>query len=356
MQKFMIILACVLIFIPGIVCADGFGTALNIMSANRPPDALSASRGNTWVADPEGSSNNPACIAAGEPFKVAGSANYFATFFKKGPTVHAYETSIYAAVPFGGVAQLTLGNSQSGFAKTRMDGDSIRFDHQPYFDIAYGLKVKENLFRDGDKLFVGVGGGINWFKMGFASQGHTNFISRSRGINLYSGVLYQPSENLNFGASYSWSRDWNEDREQIFSEGNGSPLGWNEDGEQIFSEETSSTAGWNSRRSTSDIHQVRVGASWQILPKFGTTLAVDVQYLNLNGTSRVQAFAGVEQQIIKDRLYVYGGWAGSGPTAGVGLYFKNGGVNIAYQNNPYADLNPHLGRAQTIMATAFFRW
>jgi hypothetical protein len=269
---------------------------------------------------------------------VAGSVNYFATFFKKGPTFHSYETSIYAAVPFGGVAQLTLGNSQSGFAATRMDGDSVRFDHQPYFDIAYGLKVKENLFRDGDKLFVGVGGGVNWSKMGFASQGHTTSISRSRGFSLYTGVLYQPAENLNFGASYSWSRDRNEDRELMFSE------------------EDESLLGWNSRRSTSNIHQARVGASWQVLPKFGTTVAVDLQYLSLGRTSRVQAFAGVEQQVIKDRLYIYGGWAGSGPTAGIGLYFKNGGVNVAYMNNPYADLNPHLGQANTVMATAFFKW
>jgi len=64
----------------------------------------------------------------------------------------------------------------------------------------------------------------------------------------------------------------------------------------------------------------------------------------------------VEQQIIKDRLYAYAGWADKGPTAGLGLYFKNGGVNVAYMRNSYSDLRPHLGQDQTVMTTAFFRW
>lgn|GEM_PF-710611 len=332
MQKLMVILLFCFVLVPGVSCAADFGTALGIMDANRPPDALSASRGNTWVADPEGSSNNPACIAAGEPFRVSGSTNYIVMFFGNGPTVHSYETSIYAAIPFGGVAQLTLGNTQSGYAKTRMDGESVRFDHQPYFDIAYGLKVKESLLRDGDKLFVGVGGGVNWSKMGFASQGQQTFISRSRGVNLYTGVLYQPTDGLNFGASYSWSYGRNEDRD--------------------FGDVENIT----SSRYTSTIHQTRVGASWTVLPKFGTTVAVDVQYLSLGHINRIQPFAGIEQQIIKDRLFVYGGWADKGPTAGLGLYFKNGGMNVAYMHNSNPDLNPHLGRSQTVMATAFFKW
>jgi hypothetical protein len=319
----------VLLLSPPVSQAAEFGKALGIMSANLPAGADTAGMGNCWVAMPGYSSNNPATIAAGEPFRVSGSVNYSATFFKKGPTVHTYETSAYVAMPFGGVVQLTLGNSQSGFGKTRMDGDSIRFDHQPYFDIAYGAKVKENLLREGDKLFVGVGGGMNWFKMSFASGGQNNFVSRSRGVNLYCGALYQPTESLNFGVLYSWSRDWCEDRD---------------------------IENKKSFRYAADTHQTRIGASWRVFPKFGTTLAVDVQHLNLGSANRVQVFAGVEQQVIKDRLYVYGGWAGSGPTAGVGLYFKNGGVNVAYIHNPHSDMNQYLGRANTVMATVFFKW
>lgn len=330
MQKFAAVLVCVLILVPGAACADGFGTALNIMFINRSPDALSASRGNTWVADPEGSSNNPACIAAGEPFKAAGSTNYSATFFAKGPTLHTYEASFYATMPFGGVTQLTLSNSQSGFAATRMDGDSVRLDHQPYFDIAYGRQVGENVLRNGDKFFVGVGGGMNCFKMGFASQGHTNFISRSRGFSLYGGALYQPTENLNFGASYSWSRDFCEDRD---------------------------IESGTSARYTSDIHQARVGASWNVLPNVGTTVAIDVQYLNLGHVNRIQPFVGVQQQIIKDRLYIHVGSANlKGFTLGPGLYFKNGGVNVAYSYNTNPELNPYFGQSHTIMATAFIKW
>lgn len=316
------------LLVPNFSHAADFGQALGIMDANKAPDALSASRGNTWAADPEGSSNNPACVAAGEPFKkVSGSVNYSATFFGKGPTLHSYDTSVYANVS-GGVVEVTLGNSRSASAATRMDGN-VQTNHQPYIEVQYGLKVKDSLLRDGDKLYLGVGAGMDWSKMGFASQGQNTFISRSRGMTLKCGALYQLNERWNFGAMYAWSGSWNEDRDL---------------------ENASSS------RSISNTHQMRVGASWKVLPQFGTTLSADVQYLNLGIVSRVQPFVGVEQQIVKDKLYVYGGWAASGPTAGVGLYFKNGGVNVAWQNNPYADLNPHLGKANVIMATAFFKW
>ena len=330
MQIWIAVLCCFFVFVvPNFSHADEFGAALRDMAANTAPDALSASRGNTWAADPEGSSNNPACVAAGEPFKkVSGSVNYSAASFKKGPTLHSYDTSVYANVP-GGVVGVTFGNSRSSSAATRMDGEAVQFNHQPYVEVQYGLKVKDNLLRDSDKLYLGVGAGMDWSKMGFASQGQNTFISRSRGMTLKCGALYQMSDNWNFGAMYSWSRSWDEDRD---------------------------LENMTSSRSISNTHQVRVGASWKVLPKFGTTLSADVQYLNLGNVSRVQPFVGVEQQIVKDRLYVYGGWAASGPTAGIGFYLKNGGINVAYQHNPYADLNPHLGKAQVITATVFFKW
>jgi opacity protein-like surface antigen len=330
MRTLLSVMICgCLFFAPNFSRADEFGAALRTMGANTAPDALSASRGNTWAADPEGSSNNPACVSASEPFKkVSGSVNYNATIFKKGPTLHSYDTSLYVNVPGGGVAEVTLGNSRSGSAATRMDSN-VQTNHQPYFEVQYGRKVKEDLLRDGDKLYLGAGAGMDWSKMGFASQGQNTTISRSRGMTLNCGALYQPNENWNFGASYSWSRSWDEDRDL---------------------ENASSS------RSISNTHQVRVGASWKVLPQFGTTLSADVQYLNLGNTSRVQPFVGVEQQIVKDRLYVYGGWAATGPTIGLGYYLKNGGINVAYGNNLHADLNPHLGRSQTIAATVFFKW
>lgn len=330
MQIWIVLLCCFLFVVPKTSHSDEFGAELRAMSANTAPDALSASRGNTWAADPEGSSNNPACVAAGEPFKkVSGSGNYSATFFKKGPTLHSYDTSVYANVPGGGVIEATFGNSRSGSAATQMDGEAVQFNHQPYVEVQYGLKVKDSLIREGDKFYLGVGAGMDWSKMGFASQGQNTAISRSRGMTLKCGALYQLNENWNFGASYAWSRSWDEDRDL---------------------ENTTST------RSISNTHQVRVGASWKVFPKPGTTLSADVQYLNLGNTSRVQPFVGVEQQIVKDKFYAYGGWAATGPTVGLGYYLKNGGINVAYGNNLHADLNPHLGKANVIAATVFFRW
>jgi opacity protein-like surface antigen len=329
MKTWLSLLICsFVIFVPNFSYAADFNKALGIMDANIPSGADTAGMGNCWAAMPGYSSSNPATIAAGEPYRFSGSVNYSATIFKNGPAIHAYDTSVYAAMPFGGVVQMTHGGARSSSAATRMDCN-VQFNHQPYFDLMYGLKVKENMFLNGDKFYLGLGAGVNWSKMGFASQGQNTLISRSRGMTLKSGALYQPIENLNFGAMYSWSRGWGEDR----------------DIENAISV-----------RSTSDTHQVRIGASWKVLPKFGTTLAADYQHLNIGHVKRDQFFVGVEQQVVKDRLYLYGGWAHSGPTAGVGLYFKHGGVNVAYMNNPFADLNPHLGRAQTITATAFIKW
>lgn len=307
----------------------GFGTALSIMTANVPPGADIAGMGNCWVALPNFSSNNPAVAAAGEKFRFGGSYTFGLIIFNSGPNVMIHQVSVAAALSKG-VLQLTLSNANSGIAATSMDMDA-KFVYSPSIELIYGLKVAENLIRDGDKLYVGIGISFSTARMNFSLAGQNQLISRSRGFLLKGGFLYQsPVEGLNFGGMYAYSRDRNEDRELNINEDNGSQY-------------------WSSKRSTSEMHQFRLGASWQVLP--ATLIAVDYQHLNLGHVKRDQIFAGVEQQIIKDRLYAYGGWANSGPTAGVGVYFKDATFNVAYANNTFNDLNPHLGRSQAIMVT-----
>jgi hypothetical protein len=329
MKNLIALLCCCFLFvIPNSSQAADFGTAMSIASANISPGADVAGMGNCWIALPDFSSNNPAVIAAGEKFHFGASYTFGLLMFKHGPNITMHQTSITAVLPKG-VAQLTLSNANSGSAGTAMDVDA-KFAYLPSIELMYGLKVGENLLRDGDKLYLGAGGSLSTSKMNFSLAGQNVLISRSRKFEAKAGFLYQPAKGLNFGGMYSYSRDRNDDRELNINE---------EDGSQT----------WSAKRYNSDAHQFRLGASWQILPT--TLVAVDYQHLNIGHVRRDQIFAGVEQQIIKDRLYVYGGWAVSGPTAGIGVYFKNVTLNVAYQNNTLDDLDPHLGRSQTIMAT-----
>ena len=160
-----------------------------------------------------------------------------------------------------------------------MDAD-VQFNSAPSVEVMYGLKVSENLLRDGDKLYLGAGGTLSESKLNFSQAGQNVLVSRSRGFEVKAGFLYQPAKGLNFGGMYAYSRDRNDDRELNVNEDNGSTF-------------------WTGQRSTSDMHQLRLGASWQILPT--TLIAVDYQHLSIGHLKRDQIFAGVEQQIIKDQ-------------------------------------------------------
>jgi hypothetical protein len=334
MKKALVIMGILCVVLAGYteIHAADFGTALSVMTANIPPGADVAGMGNCWVALPGFSTNNPANVAAGEPFRFGASYSYGLIAFKRGPNLNVYISSASVALPKG-VLQVNFSSANSGSAGTAMDVDA-KFVYAPTIELMYGLQVAENLLRDGDKLFLGAGGSLSMSKLNFSLAGENVFISRSRGFQVKVGFLYQPVSGLNFGGMYAYSRDRNDDRE----------LTVNDDGSQF----------WSSRRSTSDVHQVRLGMSWQVLPRL--LLAVDYQHLNLGHVKRDQIFTGAELQIIKDVLALYGGWANSGPTASIGVYFKNGGVNVAYMNNPFNDLNRHLGRSQMVMATVFMNF
>ena len=69
-----------------------------------------------------------------------------------------------------------------------------------------------------------------------------------------------------------------------------------------------------------------------------------------------QFFAGVEQGIYKDSLYLYCGWAGDGPTTGIGMYFENGGLNVAYMHDTNDGLNKTLGKTKVVMVSAYLNF
>lgn len=330
MKKALTILAvlCVVLGINMKIHAADFGQALSIMSATVAPGTDSLSMGGCWVALPNFSSNNPAVVAAGDPYKVAGSYSFNWIKFNRGPSLALHITSLSAALPKG-VLQLNAANANSANAGTAMEVDT-KFAYSSYVELMYGLKIGESLIRNGDKLFLGAGGSITASKINFSQLGQNMFVARSRGFEAKAGFLYQPAKGLNFGGMYAYSRDRNEDRELTISE---------EDGSQS----------WSSKRSTSDLHQIRLGASWQVLPRL--LLAADYQHLNVGHVKRDQYFIGAEFQVVKEIVSLYAGCANGGPTVGIGIYpSKHVGLNVAYGKDLFRDLNPHLGRSQMVSA------
>lgn len=258
MKKMLILTLIAVLSIPTGVLAAEFGPALSMSMANVSPGADVAGMGNCWSALPGFSSNNPAVIPAGEKSRFGGSYTFGLIMFKRGPNATIHQGSANATLPKG-TLQLTLTNASSGLSGTAMDVD-MKSAHAPSVELMYGLQAAENIFLAGDKFFIGAGGSLAMSQMKFSQLGQNVAISRSRGFEARCGFLYQPAEGVNFGGTYSYSRDRNDDRESLFYEEDGSSLGW------------------NSRRSNSDLHQVRLGISWQVHPR--VLLAADYQHLN----------------------------------------------------------------------------
>jgi hypothetical protein len=320
--NYLSILILLGVFIAGHSYAYDPSFAINTASVNIPPGADIAAMGNAWTAAPNFSSNNPAVIAAGDNFKFSGSATYGLIGFKNNKSLNIYSGSVSAHLP-AGTLQAGYSYSSSGRVATN-EGDEMKLSAPMSVDVMYGFNAANNVFREGDRLFAGIGYGNGLSKLSFSTDGTDTVTSRSRGNTYSTGVLYSPDSGLNVAAYYAYGREKNKDYDTM---------------------EDMTTY------STSNINTARIGLSWQALPE--TLIALDYQHLESDGRKKDQIFAGIEQGIIKDRLYIYSGWAGNGPTLGVGLYFKNGGINIAYMHNQFDDLSDYLGTARLCMLTGY---
>lgn len=328
MKRMRLLVLVIAVLLPAGAFAADFGQASSIMSATMSPGPDSLSMGGCWVALPNFSSNNPAVVAAGDPYKAAVSYSFNWIKFGRGPSLGLHITSLSVTLPKG-VLQLNAANANSASAGTAMEAD-MKFGYSSYIELMYGLPVMESLIGNDDKLFLGFGGVITASRINFSQLGQSMFVARSRGFEAKTGFLYQPFRGLNFGGMYAYSRDRNEDRELTINE------------------EVSSQS-WSSKRSTSDLHQFRLGASWQVLPRL--LLAADYQHLNVGHLKRDQYFVGAEFQVVKEIMSLYAGCANGGPTVGLGVYpNKHAGLNVAYGKDLFRDLNPHLGRSQMVSA------
>jgi opacity protein-like surface antigen len=326
MRKNLVLVAVIGCFFAVSVQAADFGTALGVAIANVPLGADVAGMGNANTATPEFSSSNPAVIAVSKDFKLGGSATYGRINFRNGPDVNIYSGTISAALPVG-VIQATYSDASSGMKATEA-GTDMQFNSVPSLALQYGVKVAGNLLTAGDNLYLGVSySPVSKSKLTFAMEGQDVLVSKTKGYSVGGGFFYKPTKNWNLGGSYSYSRSKDKSEDLILGE---------------------------TLESTSRTDQYRLGVGYQILPL--TFIAADWQHLKINGFKKNQFFAGVEQGIVKDFLYFYGGWAADGPTAGLGVYFEHGGLNLAYMHKPFSDLEPYLGQAEVYMVSAYINF
>lgn len=334
MKKSILLAVFVVMAIVPAAYAKDFGSAFSAAVSNIPQGADVGGMGNAWVATPEFSSLNPAIIAIlpkPEEFHATLMPTYGIIGFSKGPDIQLYSVSVTGKLPVG-CLQISFSDGWSNMAQTADPATSLKINSSPTIDVQYGFKVGKNLIFKGDELYAGLGYAHGESKISMRSEFFDPEVEETFTVNAaekgYSdsvsvGMVYRPTKNINIGAFYSHS--W--DKSDSFVEG----------------EFVESFRG--------NTNQLRLGAGVQVTEL--TFLALDYQHLSIDGVRFDQWFAGVEQGIIKDFLYFYGGWAADGPTCGIGMYFKHGGINFSYAASQYRDLKPYLGRSEIFMLSAY---
>lgn len=324
--------------------ADDFSGAFATVQAL---SADCASMGNACVSAREFSSDlNPALVAitTSKNFKWGISPAYASVNFKNGPDIQGGSLSFTIALPKG-VLQLSYtgagSNRHADFAEA--DGilisSSLDFDTIQDFGIQYGAYIADNLIKQGDKLYVGVGYTYSKSKIlsdlaitipmeeddPISMDFYLN--SKSRSHTYTAGLLYVPVDKLSLGIAYSHTRTKTINDTDIPAE-------------------IESISGEEKIR----MNDLRVGASWKITDKL--MLAGDYRHAEVNGNNFDQYYTGAEYCFHK-AFCVYGGIPNSGWSAGMGLYLKHSGINVAYQQDPYRQVRDELGKSKVVAMTGY---
>lgn len=302
--------------------AEDFSRAFTRATIELPPGADPASMGNAWIAQtPDYSSYSSATLPAGTDFKIGGSGSYLVADFGKGPKLKLWSGTLSGKLPKDfGVIQLSYANAWSRQSPAELGAD-LKLESAPVLSIQYGVKVAKDVFRKGDKLFVGATyNPVSKSDLLIILAGDAMHL-KSSGYSLGASALYQYDEKLNIGAYYSYGHSKANDKSTLNSD------------------------------------QLRIGAAYHVAPL--TYLALDLDRTTVEGSSKDKWYFGIEQGIVKNIVYVYGGLANGldKPTVGLGIYTKNAGINLAYMYKYYEELAKFLGgRGNVFMATAYVRF
>lgn len=329
MLSLLAILAILLIIIFlgffDIAKAEDFSTAFTKTVSEIPDGADGAGMGGATTATPDFSSKNPALIAvetSEKPIKGSVSAHYWFIKFYDGPNVSIGSLSATAKLPVG---VLQVVGSYAGSNTGEMgELDSIKINNSPSIGIQYGLPVP--VVKD---LYLGLSYNYSQSKITarttFVDLLDTEITSKSKGHEVGAGMLYRMfDKKVNAGLFYAHA--W--DKEETFIDGSSDSI------------------------ENSQTDQVRFGVSANVTSM--TMISAEVRhYWFPDGVTDTQYFAGIEQYVIKDFLAVYGGYANGGLTAGLGAYFEQGGLNLAYMYRPFRSTEEFLGKAEAVMLSAY---
>lgn len=306
-----------------------------------------ASIGNACVSAREFSNDlNPALVAitTDKDFKWGISPAYASVNFKNGPDIQGGSLSFTTALPKG-VLQLSYtgagSNRHTDYAE--MDGiaysSSYDFDSLQDFGIQYGIDIAKDLIKKGDKLYIGAGYTYSKSKIlsdlaitipmeeddPILMEFYLN--SKSRSHTYTAGAVYIPVEKVSLGIAYSHMRTKTINDTDIPAE-----IEAVSSNEKIL------------------MNDFRIGASWKLTDKL--MLAGDYRHAKVNGNNFDQYYSGAEY-CFHEAFCVYGGIPNSGWSAGAGLYLEHGGINVAYQYDPYRQVRDDLGKAKVVAVTGY---
>jgi hypothetical protein len=316
--------------------ATDFPTALEKTISQVPDGADVAGMGNASTSlTSDYSTRNPGALDAmdAEPRNKVGAAVTYASIgFKDGPAVKLYSISGGVRLPVG-TLQVVYSDGSSKTGTIDEFDTTLKFDHFPSINVQYGAKLKSGVLRSDDEVYAGIGYAYAKSKLSsrqFVGTPATTFtydiVSESSSDMVETGMLYRIAKVVNFGAYYSHSWISTTDTVNDFTE-----------------------------TAYSQTDQLRIGISVKVTPL--TLVSADYRHLYLPGNQHDdQYFAGVEQYLIKDALALYGGWANGGATAGLGIYFLNGGFNIAYMHHGFRSMEEFLGKSEMVMASLYINF
>lgn len=332
MKKLILVLVVLLVSsIFAVKCrAASFDEAMTAVSASLPQGADVASMGNIGTLE-DFTSSNPAVTAIVGEGNFSSTVNYGYFSFEK-TRLQTVSASLGSKLSKNAFLQVGVGHAESPM-KFIDEANAFRIKKNDGLSLQLGAKVASNIATNGDELYLGVGYGYAQseqegialipFELGIWNA---SLSSETKTQTATLGVAYKPIKKVTVGAF--GSRSWN--RSHYSADGERDPATY---------------------RDFSDV--LHVGFSAKVLE--GTTVAADYQHVSFSDsdTQFDQYFAGIEQYIVKDTLALYGGYANGAPTAGLGVYLKNGGLNLSYSHDLLKETKQYLGSCDAYMASVY---
>ncbi len=323
--SFLAVMVFMLFGVAGIGQAKDFATALEITLSEIPDGGDIAAMGNPAVRR-DFSTKNPAVTGASIVSKnVVVCANYGLFAFKNGFDMSLYSVSAMTKLPLG-ITRLTVteGNSTTGGIDEIGD---IKLNGLTSIELQYGLPLSDDLYggivytHNRSKLTIDT----MFFDETVGVPFDVELASETRSHEIGVGLLYRLGEKVDLGFFYNRASSRSRDYVNDIKEG--------------------------TARSATD--QLRAGFSAQLA--LGTVLAAEYRHFWFEEERDAQYFAGIEQYLNKI-VALYCGYANGGATAGLGIYLKNGGLNLAYMHRPFRSTEDFLGEAKVFEALLFWNF